>query len=187
MAVTARRISVSTYYAWQKEQAGNNRWYAVNTLPKREPMAVMNLERQNYRHFMPKIRKTVRHARKTKTVLAPLFPGYLFVELDLAIDQWRSINGTYGVASLIMSGDRPRAVPHSVIEQLFAIAEPTGLINTRESLAVGDTVRIMTGAFANHVGVLAALPDAQRARVLLQIMGGERTVTISNDTLVRSA
>ena len=41
--------------------------------------------------------KMRRHARKIDVVLAPFFPGYLFVQLDLQRDQWRSVNGTYGL------------------------------------------------------------------------------------------
>ena len=47
----------------------------------------------------------MRHARKILNVRAPLFPGYLFVSLDLTRDRWRSINSTYGVLGLIMGGE----------------------------------------------------------------------------------
>jgi transcription antitermination factor NusG len=60
---------------------------------------------------LPKRVKTIRHARKLTNVTAPLFPGYIFVQLDLTRDRWRSVNGTFGIASLIMQGERPHAVP----------------------------------------------------------------------------
>src|SRR2546425_10203415 len=74
------------------------RWYAVHTLPQREAYAQGHLRNQRFATFLPKRRKTVRHARKLRAIEAAFFPRYLFVVLDLARDQWRSVNGTYGVS-----------------------------------------------------------------------------------------
>src|SRR5690349_20642365 len=74
------------------------RWYAVQCLSNREGGAAAHLENQNFPVFLPRRRKTCRHARRIETVLVPFFPGYLFVTLDLSKDRWRSVNGTYGVA-----------------------------------------------------------------------------------------
>ncbi len=79
------------------------RWFAVQTLPHREAGACLQLENQGYRVFLPRIRKTRRHARKLDTVLAPFFPRYLFIILDMNRDQWRSVNGTFGVSQLEQS------------------------------------------------------------------------------------
>src|SRR5687768_12928093 len=64
-------------------QLGGHRWYVVFTQPNREFHAQMQLAAQGFRSFVPRYRKTVRHARKLKTVSAPFFPRYLFVALDL--------------------------------------------------------------------------------------------------------
>jgi len=84
------------------------RWYGVQTRPHREFRAQTQLAAQGFRSFLPLHRKTVRHARKLRTLSAPLFPGhlflflFLFLVLDLSRDRWRSVNGTFGVASLVM-------------------------------------------------------------------------------------
>ena len=66
-----------------------------------------NLSRQGFRSYAPRVRRTIRHARKLRNVLVPLFPGYIFVILNLSTDRWRSVNGTIGVASLIMGAEQP--------------------------------------------------------------------------------
>src|SRR5580704_14171088 len=76
------------------------RWFAAQTLPHRENSAQFNLERMGLRIFFPRARRTIRHARKLRNVFAPLFPGYVFLILDLSRDRWRSVNGAIGVASL---------------------------------------------------------------------------------------
>src|SRR5262245_16033148 len=82
-------------------------WFAVRTLHLREMRAQTQLQQQGFRTYLPKRLKTIRHARKLSTVVAPFFPSYLFVMLDLTRNRWRSVNGTFGVAGLVMQGDQP--------------------------------------------------------------------------------
>src|SRR5215469_3792407 len=58
------------------------RWYAVHTLPVAELRVDANLINQDFRTFLPKRHKTIRHARRLLTVDAAFFPRYLFVVLD---------------------------------------------------------------------------------------------------------
>src|SRR6266478_5943676 len=110
------------------------RWYAVHTLPFAEARAEGQLQRQEFRTFQPKRHKTVRHARRLSTVEAPFFPRYLFIVLNLAQHQWRSVNGTFGVSRLVMQGDRPHPVPHGVVEALIAAADARGILQLGDKL-----------------------------------------------------
>src|SRR5438045_99265 len=83
------------------------RWYAVYTLPFAEGRAQRQLHNQNFCTFQPKRYKTVRHARTSRIIAAPFFPRYLFVALNIDQQPWRRVNGTIGVASLVMQGDQP--------------------------------------------------------------------------------
>ena len=160
---------------------GGLRWYAVHTLPRCELRAKAQLECQQFRAFLPKRLKTIRHARKLTTGPAPLFPRYLFLELDLGYHRWRSVNGTFGVSSLIMQGDRPHPVPRGVVEMLIASVGPYGLLRSEESLKVGTQVRLAAGPFADQLGVLEHLDESGRVRVLLNIMGAAVPVEIRRD------
>src|SRR5580704_3146193 len=91
--------------------AGRACWYAVYTKPRRELRAQVQLSIQGFRTFLPRFRKTVRHARKLMTVSAPFFDRYLFVALDLDHDRWRSINGTFGVTGLVANRTGPIPLP----------------------------------------------------------------------------
>ena len=44
-------------------------------------------------------------------VASPLFPRYMFVAIDVAVQRWRSIQSTIGVARLVCNGDHPAEVP----------------------------------------------------------------------------
>ncbi len=121
--------SKSTIDGSQRLHLGpGERWFAARTLPYRENSAQFNLHRMGFRSFFPTVRRTVRHARKLRNVLAPLFPGYAFVILDLSRDRWRSVNGSIGVASLIMGAERPIPVPCGIVEALVIATEASGLV-----------------------------------------------------------
>lgn len=154
------------------------RWYAVHTQPHRELRAKDQLENQGYEVFLPRRLKTVRHARKLTNVAAPFFPRYLFIRLNLARHRWRSVNGTFGVNSLVMQGELPHPVPRGVVEAMVASVDAKGFLCLQENLQPGTQVRLAAGPFAEQLGTLDRLDDSGRVRVLLEIMGGTVPVHI---------
>jgi transcriptional antiterminator RfaH len=159
------------------------RWYLVHSLPNREEYAFQQLIRQKFVAFLPKILKSVRHARRIQTRLAPYFPGYLFVQLDLSRDRWRSVNGTFGVAHLVGPGDLPQPVPIGIVEALLSCSDHRG-VTTLGDFQRGQRVRMTAGPFAEQIGVLDRLDATGRVRVLLEIMGGLTPVEARRDYLV---
>jgi transcription antitermination factor NusG len=155
------------------------RWYAVHTLPFGERRAAAQLENQDFCTFLPKRQKTIRHARKLSTITAPFFPRYLFVALDLHRHRWRSVNGTLGVSSLVMVGERPCPAPHGIVESLVAVADAEGVLQLGSDLKVGAAVRLSAGPFAEQLGILDRLDDAGRIRVLLSMFGQRVPVCLS--------
>jgi transcription antitermination factor NusG len=153
------------------ELGPGERWFVARAITHQETRAQLNLDRLGFRSFVPRLRRTVRHARKLQEALRPLFPGYVFVVIDLSKQRWRTVNGTFGVASLIMGTEQPRAVPQGVVEGLLASGDHSGTIRFDDGLEVGQTVRIVSGPFAETLCRLAHLDERGRVRVLLEIMG----------------
>jgi transcriptional antiterminator RfaH len=170
--------------------AGENadeRWYVVHTQPNAEGIAIAHLEGQGYRAFCPRYCKTVRHARKTKRVLAPLFPNYLFLRLDVRRDQWRSVNGTRGVVRLIMQGETPPPVPRGIVEVLQARFGADQPMDWTAVFKIGQAVRIVDGPFVDFVGTLAHLDADGRVRVLLDLLGRSVPLALRCDALTPAA
>jgi transcription elongation factor/antiterminator RfaH len=163
---------------------GGERWYVVHTLPFREVRARAHLENQDFCVFLPLRLKTIRHARKFSTVVAPYFPRYMFVSLDLVRSQWRSINGSVGVSGLIMQGELPKPVPVGVVETLQSLVDSRGRLSFEKSIRVSDRVKLTAGPFAEHLGICERLDDSGRVRVLLDIMGGRIPVQVSREDLI---
>jgi transcription elongation factor/antiterminator RfaH len=162
---------------------GAERWYVVRSLPRQEAKARFHLLEQGFSAFLPMMTKTVRHARQSRTVRSAVFPSYMFVALDLGRDRWRSVNGTYGVASLIMTHGAPEAVPVGVVEQLIGYLDDDGVVRFDRDLREGQSVRVASGPFANAIGRLERLDANGRVRVLLDLMGGKVPALLERSAL----
>jgi len=169
------------------ELAKNERWFLAHTLPKGERRAQFNLKVQGFKTYTPWILKTIRHARQFRTVHTPLFPGYLFVILDLARDRWLSIRSTSGVSSLITRDGLPVSVPPGVVEALIDQTDGINVTRLDADLATGRSVRILSGPFAEFVGTLERLDEAGRVRVLLDMLGTAVPVTLHRTVLALAA
>ena len=159
------------------------RWFVAQTLAAREPGANEQLKRQGFRTFLPYVMRNVSHARKVRRIRTPLFPGYLFVGLDLQRDRWRSVNGTYGVSRLIMGAETPLPVPRGIVEALISHAGDDGLCVAGPGFAVGQDIRVVEGPFAQVLGRIVRLDGNGRVRALLEIMGGQVSVMLAGAAL----
>ena len=147
-------------------------WYAVQTQPNRENLAVEHLKRQGFSVWMPICERIIRHARKSKRVRRPLFPGYLFVNLDVETAQWRSINGTIGVNRIVSFGQRPAPVATQFIDALQNIEANEGLVAVNgDDLLPGQDVEILSGPMAGAIAKLLSLEAGDRVTVLLNMLG----------------
>ncbi len=171
----------------QSFQPISQRWYVVHIQPHAESRAIFHLDRQGYRVFCPRIQKTVRHSRKVNRVLAPLFPGYLFVSLDITRERWRSVNGTRGVIRLVTCGDAPEPVPSGIVEALRRRLTDDGVIAWGAAFRVGQSVQIADGPFVDLVGILEHLDAHGRVRVLLDLLGRSVSVALRCEALIPAA
>ncbi|MBF0323949.1 MAG: transcriptional activator RfaH [Alphaproteobacteria bacterium] len=159
------------------------RWFVVHTKPHAEPVAERHLRRQGFVPYLPQIRREVRHAGRTRSVLRPLFPGYLFVRLDTGAGRWQAIRSTVGVSALLGGTAGPRPVTDAVVEHIQSHEDADGLIalKTPVPFEVGQMVTIGQGAFQDIVGTCVGLDDAGRVAVLLQVLGRQVRVCLPQE------
>jgi transcriptional antiterminator RfaH len=108
----------------------------------------------------------------------PLFPRYIFTVVDRSRDRWRSINGTFGVDRLLMSGGEPQPVPHGLVEGLIRATDAEGNVHFDFALREGQNVKVIAGPFANLIGSLEKLDEKGRVRVLLELLGATIPVAL---------
>jgi len=154
------------------------RWYVAETHPQSEARALAHLARQGYAAYLPRYLKRRRHARRTDTVRAPLFPGYLFVCMDIAKTRWRAIRSTIGIRYLICEGEKPLAVPQGVVEDIRAQEDELGLVPVAPPFKPGEEVRVTDGALREQIGWFQRVADRERVVILLNLLGRQIPFTV---------
>lgn len=149
-------------------------WYVVYTQAQKEVVAARNLVNQGFEVYLPRYRKQCRHARRVYNVMAPLFPRYLFVNLDPAAQRWRAINGTVGVSYLLCEGPDPMPIPDEVIDAILARDDGGNVHVAAPTFAKGQRLCVTEGPLADLEGMFECVDDSQRVVLLLEFMG--RTV-----------
>ena len=99
-------------------------WLVIQTKSNSETKAYLNLVRQNFKVFLPKILRVISNSNKLKKVYKPLFPGYIFVKINKG-QNWLKINYTYGVKKIVSFGNNLCFVPESLILNLKATLKET--------------------------------------------------------------
>jgi transcriptional antiterminator RfaH len=160
------------------------RWYVAQTRLRAEERARVNLERQGFQAYLPCYRRERRHARRCDIVRSPLFPGYVFVQLDLENAPWRSVNGTFGVNRLVCRGEQPAPVPEGIVEEIAAQENEEGLIVLKpRGFREGETLRFVRGALADCLGFFERMADGDRVILLLDLLGRKVRVQAPLDSV----
>ncbi|MGH8579304.1 MAG: transcription/translation regulatory transformer protein RfaH [Gammaproteobacteria bacterium] len=153
-------------------------WYLVYSKPRQERIAQDNLRRQGYETYLPLIRQRRRQRGEFRLLVEPMFPRYLFIQLDDVVDNWNPIRSTIGVARLVRFGDIPAKVPAILIEALQGHEDENGVQRiTEKELRKGEPVLIVDGAMAGYQAIFDAKSGSERVVLLLEIAG--RSVPIS--------
>ncbi len=157
-----------------------NRWYVVQTHALAEGKAALNLTRQGYRAYLPRYLKKRSHARRVDWVEKPLFPRYLFVEMDPEATQWRAIRSTFGVSHFICQGDEPSPTPDGVVEEIMAREDDKGYVglNRETRFKKGQAVEIAGGPMAETSAIFDCIGDHDRVTVLMDMMGRQIRVRV---------
>jgi transcriptional antiterminator RfaH len=160
-------------------------WFVAHTRPRAEQTAAEHLERQGFSAYLPRYLKRRRHARRIDWVPSPLFPRYLFVEMDLERSRWRAVRSTIGVSDLICQGDRPVSVPLEVVAEIRARENDRGLVAIPPAgrFRRGDEVRIEAGPLSGLTGLFDRLTDHERVILLLRLLGRQVRARVPLESL----
>jgi len=165
--------------------SNTSHWYVAQTQPNAESKAVAHLGRQGFLTYLPRYLKRRRHARRVDVIPVPLFPRYLFVEIDIAVQRWRSIYSTVGVSQLVCTGDTPTPVSDQVVTMLKARENAEGFIHLdhRPLFRLGDKIRVLEGVFRDCFGLYDGMSDRDRVTILLDLLGRKVRVLVDAEAV----
>ena len=147
-------------------------WYLIYTRPNQEIIAKKNLENQKFNIFLPIIRSSSSN-QDTKKLDEPMFPRYLFVELNIKEDHWIPIKSSKGVSHFINFNNGPISIPKTVIESLRSVCDEEGIYyqrNIKRDYQQGEKLIIKEGLLKGLEGIFLSKSSHQRVRLLLKTL-----------------
>jgi transcriptional antiterminator RfaH len=164
-------------------------WYLAQTKPRREEVALANLERQGYLVKLPKFQSLRRPSKRaTQQASGPqaeqaaqvLFPGYIFFSPQHVEQSIAPVRSTLGIARVVRFGLAPARISDRLLEDILAFVDqtersPGGLLAHLSQIVEGAAVSVRDGPFSGLIGLVSRV-DSQRVMVLFEIMGKEQTL-----------
>jgi len=156
--------------------AGVN-WYALYTCPRHEKCVAQQIEQRNISCFLPLYRSVRRWKDRRKELELALFPGYVFVRLELK-DRMRVLQ-LPSVVRLVSFNGEPAVLPEAEIEGLRERLSRGGCVEPHPYLNVGRRVRVSAGPMAGLEGIIVRRKD--RCRVVFSLDLLMRSVAVEVD------
>lgn len=155
------------------------RWYVIHTYSGYENKVKTNIEKLvengGLENYIQEISVPMEEAVEIKngikkTVQRKKFPGYVLLKMIMNDDTWYVVRNTRGVTSFVGPGSKP--VPLTDAEVMAMGLESVDI--TDIDIAVGDSVVVTTGAFADNVGTVKEVNLAKKTvTVAISLFGRE--------------
>jgi transcriptional antiterminator RfaH len=150
-------------------------WYALRSKPRKEEVLWRQLRSQDYEVFFPRLRVQPVNPRSRK--LIPYFPGYMFVQVDLAEVGLSTFQWMPHAIGLVNFDGEPAPVPDNLIVAINKRVEEIAAAGGEffDGLKSGDPIKISEGPFAGYEAIFdARIPGTERVRVLIQMLSDRR-------------
>jgi transcriptional antiterminator RfaH len=165
----------------------SSKWHLVYTKAKKEAEAEHHLSNQDFHVYLPRHCVGARRKGQYTDIIQPLFPRYLFIELNEGTDNYAPIRSTRGVASLVRFGMEAAIVPPALVSYLQDNEERAMAPKRLNPFKSGDKIQVVDGPFAGYDAIYQCDRGEERALILLNIMNKFSKITLPVHNLVAEA
>ena len=156
-------------------------WYAVSTKPHQEKQAESHINQCGIECFLPLLKQSKIIRRTRKTVIEPLFPGYLFARFELD-RHYRAVSYATGVRKIVEFGSGPVQLDVTMIDTIKERLNNGYVTPHSERFKMGQVVHIKSGPLAGLEAVfMREMTDRSRALLLLNTLGLHAKLTMDID------
>jgi transcription antitermination factor NusG len=152
-------------------------WYAIRVRSKFERAVSLALSGKEYDEYLPLYHSRRRWSDRSKDVVLPLFPGYLFCRFD--VRDRLPILTTPGVISIVGTGRLPVAISNLEIDSIQTMIRSGLHLQPWPQLAVGSRVLIEQGPLKGLEGVAVDIKKKYRLFVSVSLL--QRSVSVEID------
>jgi transcriptional antiterminator RfaH len=169
----------------------HRQWFAIQTRVGKESYARVQFERQAFEVYLPRILQRCSHAGRISWQERSFFPGYLFLHLAPDEQRWTTIRSTYGAIGVARFGNYYPPVPDTIIHELHARHDDSGLISLPSSKSVapfnhGEKVRVIHGPMSDIEAVFQCMKGRDRVLVLMNLLGRQSKVELPVDLVAQA-
>ena len=165
-----------------------NSWYVVHTYSGYEDRVKASIEDNIKRRgleekitqvLIPTEKVIELKSGKKREAVKKFYPGYILIEMDLNDDTWRLVNSTPRVTGFV-GGEHPSPLLKEEIDVIIEQIEKGTATQVKTEFDIGDSVRIIDGAFNNFNGNIDEVDyDHNKLRVMVTIFGRQTPVELS--------
>lgn len=150
-----------------REMIALRRWHIVQATPQQVNRVAQDIESEGMAAYVPKEPRKIAvvRGRLHRTVMRPMYPGYIFAGFDPDSDAWHAIAGIEHVKRLFMINFRPVPLSEAVMERIRQIEAEHAIGPSRRMpipFKVKDLVRVKDGPFASFFGFIIEIDDKER-------------------------
>ncbi len=158
-------------------------WHALYTRHQHEKPIARILSSKGHEVFLPLYASVRRWQDRTKQLLLPLFPCYVFIRGGL--DRPLQILSTPGVCTVVGWAGHPATIPDAQIEGVRRMVESPVRVEPYPYLKCGDRVRIRSGTLQGLEGLLVRRKNLSRLIISLEMLGRSAAVEVDISCLER--
>ena len=150
-------------------KAINNKrsWYAVYVRSRHEKSVYSALLDKGIDASLPMMTVVRKWSDRKKKMQIPLFRGYVFVKIDVNIDNLNVLQ-TAGVVKFIGIRNKPSRIPDEQIHWMHMLVAESDTVRAEKEIPVGQRVRVMIGPFKGIKGVVRRVGSRSRLVVLIE-------------------
>ena len=149
--------------------------------PNQEYQAQKYLKGHDVVHFLPTYHMASSRTDRVVTLKRPLFPGYIFVNIEIPGAQKQLVLKSPGFCGLVSFSGKPAPVTDQTIESLQIVTgAASGDVRPHPLVKPGQKVRVTEGPFRNAVGVLWD-GTSQKKQLVIEVSFLGRAVSVPID------
>ena len=154
-------------------------WYAIYTRSRHEQKVYDRLSRKSIETFLPLMERWSRRKDRRKRISLPLFPGYLFVRVEMDSQTHLELLKTNSVVRVLCNDDRPAPIPDKQIHAIQIMIKNGMAVTPYPYLKEGMKVLVVNGPLTGMEGILLKTkPNKHRLVLSLDLLKESVSVEI---------
>ncbi len=148
------------------------RWYVAHTYTGYENKVKISIEKivenRGLGHLIYDVKVPVETHTETndkgeeKVVETKVFPSYVFVKMTMTDESWHVVRNITGVTGFVGPGSEPTPLSDAEVE-MFNVE----IHNDEFRFKIGDTLKVVSGAFDGYSGTLQEISEDKKTLVIL--------------------